>query len=299
MIYRIGTRGSQLALAQAGLVRKQLQEAYPEHQFELTIVKTTGDRLHQVPMQEIGAKGIFIKELEERLLEGSLDLAVHSMKDMPAELPDGLMLAGSWMREDARDVLILREKRTLAELATGAVIGTGSLRRKYQLLALRPDLEIVGIRGNVETRIRKMEEQGLDGIVLAAAGLKRLSKEERITQYLDIDEMVPAPAQGALALELASDREDVKKLLSPFADDKVQRAVAAERHFLSLTGVGCHQPVGAYAVVKEQQIQLQVMLGAENGQWIHRTTVQGTDVWQVAEEAYRKVRQNPNMKECL
>lgn len=268
MIYKIGTRGSRLALAQAEIVQKRLAEHFPEHVFELVIVKTTGDKLSNVPMREVGTKGIFIKELEEQLLHGTIDMAVHSMKDMPGQLPEGLMLSKTWQREDARDILILREKRSLEELLPGAVIATGSLRRKYQLLRLRPDLQVVDIRGNVETRIRKMEEQRLDGIVLAAAGLKRLHLEKWITQYFSYEEMIPAPAQGALALELAADREDILAMLRPFEEEEDHRAVAAERHFLSLMGGGCHLPVGAIGETVGKDIRLRVMYGDEKGEKI-------------------------------
>ncbi|MDD6072696.1 MAG: hydroxymethylbilane synthase [Otoolea sp.] len=290
MLYRIGTRGSKLALAQAEYVQKKLKENYPEHEFELVTVKTTGDTFSNVPMRAVGAKGIFIKELEEKLLDGSIDLAVHSMKDMPAELPEGLMLAKAWKREDPRDVLILREASSLAELPAGARIATGSLRRKYQLLRLRPDLEVPDIRGNVETRIRKMEEQRLDGIVLAAAGLKRLHLEHRITQYFTYDEMIPAPAQGALAIEMRTDREEVRTLLRPLEAEADDRAAAAERHFLSLMGGGCHLPVGAIGQAVADEISLKVMYGDETGETLVFSDVSGRDPLAVAKEAAECVK---------
>lgn len=285
MLYRIGTRGSMLAVAQAEAVRQRLIDAFPEHEFELVMVKTTGDRFVHIPMKEIGTKGIFIKEIEEKLLEGAIDLAVHSMKDMPGELPEGLMLAESGMREDPRDVLILREKSSLEKLPYGAVIATGSLRRKYQLLKMRPDVQVVDIRGNVETRIRKMQEQKLDGIVLAAAGLKRLHMEERITQYLSYEEMIPAPAQGAVAIEIAKVRKDIQALLSPLAEKEMIRAITAERHFLKLMGGGCHVPVGAIGEKQGEGIRLKVMYGDENGEKLIFTEAAGTDALKVAEEA--------------
>lgn len=291
MIYKIGTRGSRLALAQAESVQKRLAERFLEHTFELVIVKTTGDKISNVPMREVGTKGIFIKELEEKLLEGSIDMAVHSMKDMPGGLPEGLMLSKIWKREDARDVLILREKSSLQQLLPGAVIGTGSLRRKYQLLRLRPDLMVVDIRGNVETRIRKMEDQKLDGIVLAAAGLKRLQLEERITQYFSYDEMLPAPAQGALALELAADRTDILAMLEQFEEEKDNRAVAAERHFLSLMGGGCHLPVGAIGEIVGKDIRLKVMYGDEKGEHMAFAQAVGRDPVIAAETAARMLRE--------
>ena len=291
MLYRIGTRGSKLALAQAEYVQNRLRERFPEHEFALVIVKTTGDKFSDVPMRKVGAKGIFIKELEEKLLDGSLDLAVHSMKDMPAGLPAGLMLAKPWKREDPRDVLILREASSLAELPAGARIATGSLRRKYQLLRLRPDLEVTDIRGNVETRIRKMEEQGLDGIVLAAAGLKRLHLEHRITQYFTPEEMIPAPAQGVLAIEMKESREDVRAMLSLLEDEADGCAVTAERQFLSLMGGGCHLPVGAIGEMTGDEITLRVMYGDEMGEELVFAEVSGKDPAAVAKEAAECVKQ--------
>lgn len=285
MRYRIGTRGSRLALAQAGFVQKKLAEYYPMHTFELTVIKTRGDRFSHIPMQDIGGKGIFIKEIEEKLLDGSVDLAVHSMKDMPSKLPSGLVLTKPWKREDPRDVLVLREKSSLSGLPDRARLATGSLRRKYQLLHIRPDLQVVDIRGNVETRIQKMKEQELDGIVLAAAGLKRLHLDAKITQYLDYDEMIPAPAQGTLAIEAAKARDDVIGLVNQFADAKTAYEVSAERHFLSLMGGGCHLPVGAAGEKTGGMLCLKTMYGNETGERIVFAQAQGTDPIAVAERA--------------
>ncbi len=299
MVYKIGTRGSKLALAQAEQVKERLSKHFPEHVFELVIVKTTGDKRPDTPMKNIGEKGIFIKELEEKLISGSVDMAVHSMKDMPVELPDGLTLSKSWQREDTRDVLILREKRSLEELPENAVIATGSLRRKYQLLRLRPDLRIVDIRGNVETRIRKMEEQKLDGLVLAAAGLKRLKLEERITQYLEHDEMVPAPGQGAIAIEFAKSRKDVMTMLNAFEDKNTASEVEAERSFLALMGGGCHMPVGAVGKTEGGMICLSVMYSSEDGTDIAFAEASGRTPKEAAEAAAAKlqVRESKQLKE--
>ena len=200
MKYIIGTRGSRLALAQAEYVRGRLAEAYPSEEFEIRIIKTKGDIVLDKPIHEIGDKGIFVKEIEEKIRDGEVHIGVHSMKDMPSCPASGLRFTRAWKREDPRDVLILREKKTLEELPEGAVIGTGSRRREFQIKRLRPDLKVVNIRGNVDTRIRKMEEERLDGIILAAAGLHRLGMKERITCYLEAEEMISAPAQGVLAL---------------------------------------------------------------------------------------------------
>ncbi len=290
MLYRIGTRGSKLALAQAGFVRKKLAEYYTMHLFELVVIKTSGDRFSDMPMRDIGEKGIFIKEIEEKLLDGSVDLAVHSMKDMPSELPSGLVLTKPWKREDPRDVLVLREKRSLADLPGKARIATGSLRRKHQLLCIRPDLQVVDIRGNVETRIRKMKEQELDGLVLAAAGLKRLGLGAEITQYLDYGEMVSAPAQGVLAIEAEKERDDVIGLVERFADEKTVCEVIAERHFLSLMGGGCHLPVGAVGEKKENILCLKTMYGDEAGDNVVFAQAQGVDPIAVAERAAEEIR---------
>ncbi len=289
MRYRIGTRGSRLALAQAESVSRRLAEEFPEHQFELVVVKTTGDRFGSTPMREIGTKGIFIKELEEGLCSGALDLAVHSMKDMPALLPEGLLLAAPWRREDPRDVLIAREGGTLGELREGAVIATGSLRRKFQLLRLRPDLQVVDIRGNVETRIRRMEERKLDGIVLAAAGLKRLGLADRATQYFSVEEMLPAPAQGVIAIELSRKRGELLAMVNRFADEETGRTAAAERRFLQLAGGGCHLPVGAVGYAREGEILLRAMYGSETGSELGFVSVRSETPEAAAEAAARQL----------
>ena len=205
MHYRIGTRGSKLALVQSEYVKRRMEEAYPEDTFELVIIKTTGDKVTDKPLAAIGTKGLFVKEIEEELLSGSIDMAVHSMKDMPAECETGLTFAKAWKREDCRDVLILKTAGSFSELPSGAVIGTGSLRRACQLAMLRPDIQFTAIRGNVDTRINKLmgDSNGLDGIVLAAAGLNRLGRSSEITEYLDPEVVIPAPAQGVLAFETA------------------------------------------------------------------------------------------------
>lgn len=250
MDYRIGTRGSKLALVQAEYVRGRLQEAYPQDRFEIKVIKTKGDVVADRPLGEIGGSGLFVKEIERALLAGEIQLAVHSMKDMPCRLPEGLAFAPVWKREDPRDVLVLRERKALSGLPPHAVIGTGSKRRAFQLLKLRPDLKIVDIRGNVDTRLKKMQEYKLDGIVLAAAGLKRLGMEERITQYLSPMEMIPAPTQGTLAVEVRQEDKELLERLSVFEDKETSLAMRAERAFLKEMGADCHLPIGAYAAVR-------------------------------------------------
>ena len=245
MRYIIASRGSKLALTQTEYVRSRLAAAYPQHEFQIQVVKTKGDLILDKPLHEIGDKGVFVKEIEEKILNHEADLGVHSMKDMPSAPVCGLMFAKAWKREDPRDVLILREKKSLEELPQGAVIGTGSRRREFQLKRLRPDLHITGIRGNVDTRLRKMLEQQLDGIVLAAAGLKRMGLEERITQYLPPAQMIHAPAQGILALEIRTDDKVLLEMINALRDEETVQAAAAGRGVLELIGGGGHIRVGA------------------------------------------------------
>lgn len=265
MRYRVGTRGSKLAMAQTKQVIEQLKKAFPEDEFELITIKTTGDMDQKSRLDQIGTKGIFVKEIEEELLDGTIHLAVHSMKDMPDETAEGLIFARAWKREDPRDVLILKNVKSLEELPRGAVIGTGSKRRKYQLLKLRPDLNIVEIRGNVDTRIRKMHENEMDGIVLAAAGIKRIGREKEITQYLEPEQMIPAPAQGTLALEVKADNEELLMKLNTLSDTKTDLCVKVERYFLKQIGGSCHLPVGAYCNIQGKKLVLQAMFGTEDG----------------------------------
>lgn len=291
MNYVIGTRGSKLALAQADYVRGRLAEAYPEDSFELRVIKTKGDLILDKPLHEIGDKGLFVKEIEEKLLSGEIHMAVHSMKDMPSDPAEGLMFARAWKREDPRDVLILREKKSLMELPYQAVIGTGSRRRELQLKKLRPDLQITGIRGNVETRLRKMQEEQLDGIVLAAAGLCRLGMEEWITRRFEAEEMIPAPAQGVLAIELKTGEEKLLEMIDAFCDEETEKAAAAERGFLKEIGGSCHLPVGAFCRREEKnQYRLDVMFGNEAGTKAAYASVCGEDAGELARCAAASIR---------
>lgn len=282
----IGTRGSHLALVQAQTVQKILANAYPENEFVLKIIKTKGDRIQNVALDKIGDKGLFVREIEKELLAHSIHMAVHSMKDMPFELPDGLCFAEAWKREDARDVLVLRTADSLENLKKGAVIGTGSRRRACQLKLLRPDLNIVNIRGNVDTRIAKMHTEEMDGIVLAAAGLKRLGREELVTQYLEPCQMIPAAAQGQLAIELRKDNKDLLSKVSAFSDTDAESAVQTERLFLQKTGGGCHMPVGAYAsILPDKRIKLLAFYGNTDGTKSARCMVTGDTPEDVAAQA--------------
>lgn len=290
MHYRIGTRGSKLALVQSEYVKRRMEEAYPEDTFELVIIKTTGDKVTDKPLAAIGTKGLFVKEIEEALLSGSIDMAVHSMKDMPAECATGLTFAKAWKREDCRDVLILKTAGSFSELPSGAIIGTGSLRRACQLAMLRPDIQFTAIRGNVDTRINKLmdDSYGLDGIVLAAAGLNRLGRSSEITEYLDPEVVIPAPAQGVLAIETAEVNTELLDKINALSDDNSDREAVAERTFLRLTGGGCHAPVGAHCVTKDNgDLRMVVFFGNDDCSRILRIEVTGTDSEAVGHEAAR------------
>jgi hydroxymethylbilane synthase/uroporphyrinogen III methyltransferase/synthase len=287
---KVGTRGSKLALAQTNLVIEKLKKAYPDNFFEAVVIQTTGDRHAEVGIDTIGTKGVFVDAIEEALLNGEVHLAVHSMKDMPDTPDAGLVFAKSWAREDPRDVLILREAKSLAALPEHAKIATGSKRRAYVLKRLRPDIEVVPIRGNVDTRIRKMHEQNLDGIVLAAAGLKRLGRESEITQYFSVEEMIPAPAQGVLALELRADDEELLKMVNALSDERTDREARAERSFLKKIGGDCHLPIGACATTAEDgKLTLCALFGSEDGSWLKTVTLCGNDPDALGEEAAQKL----------
>ncbi len=290
MRYLIGTRGSKLALVQTDYVIDKLKKAYPDDDFEAVIIKTTGDIEQKKALDKIGSKGIFVKEIEDELLSGKIHMAVHSMKDMPDEPAAGLTFAKAWNREDPRDVLVLKNAASLDELPQGAVIGTGSKRRKYQLLKLRPDLKVVGIRGNIDTRLRKLYdgEIMLDGIVLAAAGIKRIGRESEITQYFLEDEMIPAPAQGTLALELRADNAELMQKLDALSDEETDLCANVERDFLKQIGGNCHLPVAAYCdivsekdssndISKNSRLRLLAMFGSEDGKSLARTE----QVWEM------------------
>ncbi|RHQ98892.1 hydroxymethylbilane synthase [Peptoclostridium sp. AF21-18] len=276
MKIRVGTRGSNLALIQTNWAIDRLKEKFPEVEFEVKIIKTKGDKILHLSLDKIGDKGLFVKEIESQLLEGEIDLAVHSMKDMPAEVVEGLKFAAVPKREDPRDVIILREGlNSFDELPIGATIGTGSKRRKYQLLRKRPDLNIVPIRGNIETRISKIESENLDGIVLAASGVIRADLEEKITEFLPVDLMIPAPAQGALALEIRENDEELEKMIDAIKDEISQIQIDAERSYLAGIDGSCHIPMGAYCEVDGEKLTLTGIFGDEDGEKITVASLEG------------------------
>lgn len=269
---RIGTRGSPLALAQSRWVEQKLKSIEPSLETELCVIKTSGDlfqdesfgQAHALAQTPGGTKGLFVKEIEEALLKREIDIAVHSAKDMPAQIPDGLHILAYPEREDPRDVFIGRGEINWENLKPGHKIGTSSLRRKIQARRREPKLEIVSLRGNVDTRLKKMEEKLLDGILLAAAGLKRLRRDISSAKPISVDAMIPAPGQGALALE--SRKEEDLRLFSQILDHGPTRiAVEWERAFLAIIGGGCSTPLGAYAEIKPEGVEMQVFWAREDG----------------------------------
>lgn len=287
----VGTRRSKLALTQTNWVIEQLKKLDLPYTFKVKEIVTKGDRILNVTLSKVGGKGLFVKEIEQALLDKEIDLAVHSMKDVPSELQDVFTLATITEREDPRDVLISKNGKKLDELPKGAIIGTSSLRRSAQLLAARPDLNIKWVRGNVQTRLRKLEEEDYDAIILAAAGLRRLGyPEEMITEYLDVDLCVPAVGQGALGLECRSDDEEVIQLLKKLNDEATARAVIAERTFLHRMEGGCQVPIAAYATVKrDDNVAMTALVGTPDGKTILKETVVGNDPVSVGEEAAERL----------
>ncbi len=250
MKFIIGTRGSKLALVQTEIISKLLKEKFPDLEFEKKIIKTTGDKILDAPLAKIGGKGLFVKEIDEAVAREDVDFAVHSMKDVPTELIEGIEIAASPEREPVNDVLITREAGSLDELPEGAVLGTSSLRRRAQALNARPDLEVRDLRGNVDTRIRKVTEGSYDAIIMAKAGLKRLGLLEHVTENLPADVFVPSVGQGAIAVVARAD-SDVKEYLNAINHKETLIGVRAERAFLKTLGGGCQVPIGALTKIKE------------------------------------------------
>jgi hydroxymethylbilane synthase len=271
----IGTRGSQLALYQANSIKALLERLHPGLEVGLVKIKTTGDKITDVPLAKVGGKGLFVKEIEEALLRGEIDLAVHSMKDVPVALPAGLHLTAITRREDPRDVLISRVASGFRDLPVGGVLGTSSLRRQAQLRHNRPDLRIQSLRGNLDTRLRKLDEGSMAAIVLAAAGVKRLGWEARITEYLDPSICLPAIGQGALGLECRVDDERINALLAPLNHPESARCVRAERSFLTRLEGGCQVPIAAHARLEGDRILLDGLVAGVDGNRVIRDRIQG------------------------
>ena len=267
---KIATRQSPLALWQANYVKDRLQQLYPDLTIELVPMVTKGDVILDSPLAKIGGKGLFVKELENALLTKEADIAVHSMKDVPMQFPEGLGLAVICQREDPRDAFVSHSYRTFAELPQGAVVGTSSLRRQCQLKALRPDLNIRSLRGNVGTRLSKLDNGDYDAIILASAGLIRLGLADRIASFIDVEQSLPAAGQGAVGIECRTDDMQVQALLAPLADAKTTYCVRAERAMNNHLQGGCQVPIGGYAVLQQGQLYLRALVGDIDGSRIIR-----------------------------
>ncbi len=270
----VGTRGSKLALTQTQLIVEALKRAAPGVHVELRVIKTEGDRNQHESLTAIGGRGVFVREIEEQLLAGDIDFAVHSLKDLPTSQPAGICFAAVPERGDPRDVLISRRGETLDRLPQGARVGSSSERRSSQLLALRPDLQNRNIRGNVDTRLRKLDESQYDAIVVAAAGIGRLALTDRISQYFEATEMLPAVAQGALVVE-CRENDLVRELLAPLDDAGTRTAVTAERAFLRGLGGGCQLPIAAHATLTGGEIRLEGLVAQRDGKRIVRDAITG------------------------
>ena len=278
----IGTRQSKLALWQANYIAGELSRHYPDCAVELVKIVTSGDRILDVPLAKIGGKGLFTKEIEQAMLDKKIDLAVHSLKDMPTELPEGLTLAAITERAHAGDAFVSNKYASLAALPAGAVVGTSSLRRRAQLLRVRPDLTIVDLRGNLDTRLAKLDRGEVDAIVLAVAGLVRLGWSERVTEILSPEACLPAVGQGALAIEARADDAETLAMLSVLNDEQTRTAVTAERAFLGVMGGGCQVPVGVHAVMTDDEtVKLKAIIASLDG----KTTVEGCEEGPAAQAA--------------
>jgi len=274
---RIGTRGSPLALAQARLTRAALlAHGWREDAVEIVTIRTSGDRIQDRPLSEAGGKGLFTKEIEEALLAGTIDLAVHSAKDMPTVLPEGLMLAACLPREDVRDAFISRKAASLRELPQGAVVGTASLRRQAQVRRLRPDLSTVVLRGNVETRLRKLDAGEVDATLLALAGLRRLGLVDHVTALLDIDEFLPAVGQGAVTIEARTDDARMRALLSEIDHADTSVALACERAFLAVLDGSCRTPIAGHATLQGDTLSFRGMILRPDGSEAFETSRSGS-----------------------
>ncbi len=274
----IGSRGSQLALWQSRHIQARIHENSPDVQVEIKIIRTTGDKISESALGILGTeKGLFVKEIEESLLSGAVDLAVHSLKDVPTDLPEGLHLAAIPAREDPRDALVGdKSLESVQDLPEKARIGSSSLRRTLQLRGMRPDIQVEPIRGNVDTRIRKMREQKLDGIVLAMAGLKRMGLEQQAAYPFPVDEMIPAIGQGALAIETRQDDGRVEEILSHLDDPDTRHCTSAERTFLHAMGGGCQVPMGAHAYFAGERAHFIAFVADPEGSQLIRARFAGT-----------------------
>jgi hydroxymethylbilane synthase len=274
-LLRIGTRASQLAVTQSTWVKNRIENTHPQTRVELVKIITKGDRILDVPLAKVGGKGLFVKEIEDALLAGDVDLAVHSMKDVPTELPEGLHIGIIPLRESPHDAFVSARYASLDALPHGAKVGTSSLRRKSQLAALRPDLTIVDLRGNIDTRLRKLDEGLYDAILLAGAGLNRMGLQARITTLLSSEQMLPAIGQGSLGIELRKDDRELLEMLQFLHDPQTAVTITAERAFLLRLEGGCQVPIGAHALLSGEMVSLTGLIAGVDGQQIIKETITG------------------------
>jgi len=275
-LLRIGSRGSRLALWQADFIKGIIRAEFPNLKIEISVIRTTGDKIADSPLSRIGGKEMFVKEIEEALLRDEIDIAVHSMKDMPTALPKGLKIGAVAERHDPRDVLVSKDHIKFYELPKKATIGTGSIRRQAQLLCLRSDLRILPIRGNVDTRLKKLRNEGFDGIVLALAGLKRMGLESEVTEAFSAEVLVPAPGQGIVAIECREDDKEINEILLQINHRESEIVASAERSFLERLGGSCQVPVGCYAESKEGRIRILGLIASPDGGEVIRDEIKGS-----------------------
>jgi hydroxymethylbilane synthase len=287
MNFKIGTRGSKLALIQTNYVVNILKIIIPETVIDIRIIKTSGDIMQDVSLLKIGGQGVFVKEIEDALLSRKIDLAVHSMKDVPGEIPEELMFAAILPREDVRDVLVARDNIKMEFMPKGAKIGTGSQRRGAQIKAIIPDVNIVPLRGNIDTRLKKIETENLTGVILAAAGMKRMGLAGRITQFLPVETMLPAVGQGALGLQIRRDDTALAKACAGLNDATTAAEVSAERSFLRALEGGCRLPIAALGKLDGRGLSLEGMVAAPNGSTMIREKINGAK--EEAEELGKKL----------
>jgi hydroxymethylbilane synthase len=275
---KIGSRGSPLALWQANWIKGQLEKQYPDIPVEIVIIKTSGDKIQDVPLAKIGGKGLFVKEIEEALLRKDIDFAVHSMKDMPIKFPYALCIASVTKRENPFDALISKNNIKLDELPKGAKVGTGSLRRISQLLHYRSDLDLIPLRGNLDTRIKKLKTEGLDAIILAAAGLIRMGWEDKISEIIGPEILLPAMGQGAVGIEARKSDVDNQILLADLDDENTHLALDAERAIVTQLEGGCNVPIGAFATIEADEITVQGLVASLDGKTLHKQVIKGDKV---------------------
>ncbi|MDZ5712379.1 hydroxymethylbilane synthase [Jeotgalibacillus haloalkalitolerans] len=282
----VGSRRSKLAITQTKWVIEQLKALEPGTEFEIKEIVTKGDQIQNVKLSKVGGKGLFVKEIEQAMIDGEIDMAVHSMKDMPAELPEGLIIGSIPVREDPRDALISKNNETLAELPAGAIVGTSSLRRGAQILAVRPDLKVEWIRGNIDTRLKKLETENFDAIILAAAGLSRMGwSKDVVSEFLSPEDCLPAIGQGALSIECRETDTELRELLNRFSDQETAQTVTAERTFLHKMEGGCQVPIAGYATQIEDGVSLTALVASPDGKKVYKEVIRGNDPIEVGLKA--------------